>query len=361
MKNIIYKNKICDVSNCTKYICAIICFMFCGIVAQSQTVAKAEYRFDDDKGVGKNTQVSLILAADSTWVLPTISTSGLAVGYHVLYIRTRDSNKKWSQTTRINIEIVANETQTKDSIIAAEYFIDFEPSGGYGFATDIPLSQKDSSITQSFTIPTSVFASLPIGYHTIYGRVKNKLGLWSETFRNNIELIKSEDARSVVKVEYFFSGNDDIGFGACYSKTISIKPPFTVDKDTFYIPLNQLTYGNNITLYIRAKESVTGIWSQTAKKGGLNVVPPGPRLATTTEENSYSMYPNPVSDHLNIDLANFNQETMQFILTNLVGEVMQSQEIKNQSTQIKINQPPGVYFVTLNSSTQTITKKLVIQ
>ncbi|MEO8146571.1 MAG: T9SS type A sorting domain-containing protein [Bacteroidia bacterium] len=346
----------------TKFLCsnlgAVLCLLMSTMFAYSQTVIKAEYSFDNDAGYGKGTSVNLTHAADSTWQLPALSTSGLSKGYHHLYIRTKDSNNKWGQTSRISIEIVPTDEIYTDTIVAAEYFIDTDPKFGKGKKITIP--SPDSSITKQFTIPASEFTGKSIGYHTIYGRVKDNLGRWSETFRSRFELIKNEDSTSVVKVEYFFVGEGDAGLGSCHSKTISIAPPFANDSATFYIPYNQLQFNANDTLFLRVRENISNRWSQTASIKGLNITVT-PRFGQNIKTASYNVYPNPASNFIKIVFDQNLPQPMNFTLTNMVGEVVEERMISSSETQVSINQPPGIYFVNLKNSKETITRKIVVQ
>ncbi len=246
MKKLVYKLQIQTI---------ILLTFFGSITYQSkaQTISRAEYFFDIDKGYGKGTQVILTSSGDSTWQLPMITTTGLSKGFHRLFIRTKDSNKKWSQTSSLNIEVISNLAEESDSIVASEYFIDVDPKAGKG--TSISLAMPDSSIIKTFTIPASVLSNLPVGNHTLYGRVKNRANRWSETFNNRIEIIKNDDTASIVKVEYFFGDEIDAGFGNCHSQAITINPPFNIDSATFTIPFSQLYLKANDTLSVRVTEN----------------------------------------------------------------------------------------------------------
>jgi hypothetical protein len=327
------------------------------LLANSQTVKKAEYFFDTDNGFGAGTQVTLTQSADSSWQLPTITTSSLSRGYHRLYIRTRDSNNKWGQTSCMNVEIIHNNTQVMDSIITAEYFIDTDPKFGKGKV--ITVTPHDSSIATSFTIPASEFTSKSVGRHIIYGRVRNNLGRWSETFKSRIELLKNESTTSIAKVEFFFIGQNDDGFGLNNSKSFS--PVFIDDTVTFNIPYNQLQFHANDTLFLRVRDNVNNRWSETSKITGLNITVVGPRLAEVIQAGSFSLYPNPASDHITVNLDQDLTEPMSFTLTNSIGEVVGEQMIENRETRINFNQPPGIYFVNLKNYKENFTRKIVLQ
>ncbi|MEP7107923.1 MAG: hypothetical protein ABI760_08070 [Ferruginibacter sp.] len=208
-----------------------------------QNIVQAEYFVDTDLGFGNNTLVNVTSSPDGIFPF-TVNLSNLAVGYHKLYIRTRDSLGKWSITSRRNIEVVPNSSFV---IKNGEYFFDIDP--GYDAGNPITISSQDSSILQNFN---AVVAGLPAGYHKLYIRLKDVNGNWGQTGRRNMELVTSLASASVVKgAEYFF--NTDPGAGNANAVTfITTLPDGTF---SFKIPLENIPTGAN-TLYIRVKDSV---------------------------------------------------------------------------------------------------------
>ncbi len=219
-------------------------------LAQDTSVVQVEYFYDADNGVGNNTLVTVTPAADGTFPF-TASISGLAIGYHKLYIRTKDSNGKWSHTTRRNVEVFASDMKT--TLVSGEYFIDADP--GFGAAMPIVITSPDSSINLlNFPAATS---GLSVGYHKLYGRLKDDLGRWSQTFRRNIEVYKN-DTNYITKAEYFFT--EDKGFGNCDS--VVFASPSADGTFSFNIPLNKIPAGAD-TLFIRVQDSSENKWSIT--------------------------------------------------------------------------------------------------
>ena len=222
-------------------------------LAQDTTVVQLEYFFDSDYGIGNNTVLNVTPAADGTFPF-TASIKNLSVGNHKLYIRTKDSNGKWSFTARRNVEVFTPDA--KVNIVSGEYFIDADPGFGSGFP--IAISSPDSAISLlNFPAATS---SLSVGYHKLYGRLKDNLGRWSQTFRRNIEVYKN-DTNYITKVEYFFK--EDKGFGNCDS--VVFASPSVDGTFTFNIPLSSIPAGAD-TLFIRAGDSSENKWSLTAPK-----------------------------------------------------------------------------------------------
>lgn len=212
-------------------------------VPKAQNVVRAEYFIDTDAGVGNNNLITLANPSSDGIYNLNINLTGLTIGYHKLYIRTRDSDGNWSFTSRRNIEI--NSSNTTKKIISGEYFFDADP--GFDAATAISITAQDSAILKNFATVTS---SLSAGYHKLYIRLKDNDGNWSLTTRRNVEVINSA-AYVIAGAEYFF--NTDPGAGSANPVTFAI--PAADSSFSFNIPLNKIPTGAH-TLYIRARDSV---------------------------------------------------------------------------------------------------------
>jgi hypothetical protein len=218
-------------------------------------VAQVEYFIDADAGFGNNNIVNVTPVADGTFAL-TINLPGAIPGYHKLYIRSRDSDGKWSLTTRRNIEVLP--TTAKTTIVSGEYFIDTDPDFGSG--TPITIAAPDSAILQNFN---AIASGLSEGYHKLYGRFKDNQGKWSLTYRRNMEVYKSINT-SVMKAEYFF--RTDLGVGDCASETFI--NPATDGSFVIHIPRNTIPAGAD-TLFIRVQDDIENRWSITQWMNGI--------------------------------------------------------------------------------------------
>jgi hypothetical protein len=235
----------------------IIVLFFTGLrlACLSQNVVQVEYFVDTDAGFGNNTVINVTPSPDGTFPF-TLSLASLIPGYHKLYVRTKDSDGKWSLTARRNIEILTSEAKT--SIVSGEYFIDTDP--GFGSATPITVTTPDSAILQNFT---ALAAGLSEGYHKLYGRLLDNEGKWGLTFRRNFEVYKS-DTNKVMKAEYFFT--TDLGFGNC--ATVAFVNPSADGSFTINIPRNTIPPGAD-TLFIRVQDDIETRWSITQWINGI--------------------------------------------------------------------------------------------
>ncbi len=217
--------------------------------AQDTSVIKMEYFIDTDPGVGHATSMNIPASADVTFPF-TVNLTGYAIGFHKLYIRTRDNLGRWSLTARRNIEVVASLTQ--NNVVSGEYFIDQDP--GFGAGSPISVSTPDTIVLQNFN---AVLTGLAEGFHKLYGRFKDTYGNWSQTFRRNIEVIKDENNK-VINGEYFFK--TDNGFGNC--SPVVFATPSADGTFTFIIPAAQVP-ANADTLFVRVRDDIESRWSLT--------------------------------------------------------------------------------------------------
>ncbi|MBO0934418.1 T9SS type A sorting domain-containing protein [Fibrella aquatilis] len=155
-----------------KTVLATACMLCLSLFAAAQTVVQLEYFLDTDAGFGKNTLVAVTPSPDGPFSF-TLDVSAASAGYHILYMRTRDSNGSWSHTTMRNVEVVKNNGAA--SLTSADYFFDTDP--GVGKATSTTLTTRaDGSL--AFVIPKD--KTTP-GSHTLYLRAQDNNRNWSLT------------------------------------------------------------------------------------------------------------------------------------------------------------------------------------
>lgn len=245
-----------------KNILTIASLLLCQLTATAQNVMQAEYFVDSDAGVGNNTLIMLTNPQPDGSYNLNINLSGLTIGQHKLYIRTKDNDSNWSFTSRRNIEIVSSNVSKK--IVSGEYFFDADP--GYNSAIPVTVSPSDSVILQNFAAVTS---SLAVGYHKLYIRLKDNDGNWSLTARRNVEVNRSS-LYVIAGAEYFF--NTDPGIGN--ADPVVFSNAAADGSFDFKIPLDKIPAGAH-TLYIRARDSVNSNWSITQWEKDLVITSSG--------------------------------------------------------------------------------------
>lgn len=82
------------------------------------------------------------------------------------------------------------------------------------------------------------------------------------------------------------------------------------------------------------------------------------------EENSLSqvldLYPNPVRDQLNLKVPVGTSYSVK--ITNLLGSVVYSESLNKETSSINLgNTPRGVYFVTVQSKNEKVTRKIILE
>ena len=328
----------------------IICVTF---LSKAQTLKQVEYFIDMDKGVGNNTKLNLTASADSSYQF-NIDVSQQSAGIHKLYLRTKDSQGKWSLTYSRTIEVVTFESEKK--IIAGEYFFDKEP--GYGKGKKITVSPQDSVVTEDFTTAT---ASLKTGFHKLYTRFKDNAGKWSITTQRSIEIVATPDTVNIIAAEYFFT--DDKGFGKGTIQTFA-----TVSQDSifkFKIPYNKIPAKSD-SLFIRVQDN-NGKWS-TTKIAKFKIQPAlkdavvADAQSVTNSSKLLRVYPNPASQNININFQSKNKSAVMQIFDEKGKPVLQRTIAPSISNSVNISRlVPGAYIVQIKDGELTQSAKFVKQ
>jgi len=147
----------------------------------TSNIVEGEYFFDTDKGYNKGNKITVTNADSAVLQDFLTTTAGLALGYHKLYIRFKDSNGKWSLTTRRNIEIIAPDTTT--NIVAVQYF--FTQDNGFGKATTKAFSVPYAD--HKYTVKIK-YSDIPSNAKVIFLRTKDSNGKWSITKLDSISV-----------------------------------------------------------------------------------------------------------------------------------------------------------------------------
>jgi PKD repeat protein len=178
-------------------ICMVLSYNLCG---QKQIVS-AEYFIDQDPGHGQGTSISVTPSdmINQEFFVPLI---GVPAGFHMLAVRSKDSDGWWSLASAKlfyinpnNILIPPVETFT-NTLVEAEYFFDTDPGEGNGIQTQIPVG-TDINIQRSFNV-----GSLSAGAHKVGVRVRQLNGQWSSTFGINFTVTTPVCTLPVVDFSY---------------------------------------------------------------------------------------------------------------------------------------------------------------
>ncbi|GAB1452384.1 hypothetical protein MASR2M47_24400 [Draconibacterium sp.] len=159
-----------------KKLITLIAFAAIATSAFSQNITRGEYFIDVDPGFGKATGFE-ITHPDSDFIRAiTIPYASFhSQGYHNLFMRTKDSNGNWSQTSRSFVEA---DNPDISKVIKVEYF--FNADNGFGNNSFVLLDASPDK-TWDFTIPAD---KLPMEWKandTLFVRVQDGINSWSQT------------------------------------------------------------------------------------------------------------------------------------------------------------------------------------
>ncbi|MCE2496960.1 MAG: T9SS type A sorting domain-containing protein [Flavobacteriales bacterium] len=89
-----------------------------------------------------------------------------------------------------------------------------------------------------------------------------------------------------------------------------------------------------------------------------------PASLNENKKVSLELYPNPASDHLNIELANIAEQTVEWTLIDLSGRLVSQGEflhLPGTETRINIGTPSnGIYLIQLSTDRGTLTRRVTI-
>lgn len=121
---------------------------------QMETGFTLEYFYDTDPGYGMAKQVSLTEGGNIVY----LSADGLSEGIHLMSMRSKDKDGRWSSVVSSPVYVVSSHDFDK-----AEWFVDTDP--GEGKANQLALNGN----VVNFSVPTN---SLSISSHKLVLRVK---------------------------------------------------------------------------------------------------------------------------------------------------------------------------------------------
>jgi len=213
-------------------------------------ISLVEYFFDIDPGLGKAT--SLIINQSPVLKFKTkISLTDVSPGLHRLYIRTRDSNRKWS--TVYSKPLLVTTDQANATIAKMEYFIDEKSETGGGTPLNFTAA-KDVSVSKNLSL-----ANVAPGLHRIYFRTKDNTGRWSSIYSKPLLVTNQKSLAHITKIEYFF---DEPAVGVS-SNSLSFAPANDVAVSQ-QVSTSGIPTGLH-RLYFKAQDE-TGRWSALYSK-----------------------------------------------------------------------------------------------
>lgn len=237
----------------------------------------------------------------------------------------------------------------QSAVTQAEYFWDTDP--GLGLATAVQAA--DGNFNSAFEQLTRTGITLPsAGLHKFCIRVKDNTGQWGPVFVNIVEVQggSTSPIMAVLQAEYFWDTDPGVGLGT----------PILATDGNFNSAFEQLTRSGialpSLGLHvfnIRVKDN-TGQWGPVFR----NVVSVQTSLDTPSVDlKSFTLYPNPVKDLLNISFA----ETITSVeIYNLLGQqVIVKSPNANEAIIDVSNLGSGTYLVRVYANDTVKTLKVI--
>ncbi|WP_194976510.1 HYR domain-containing protein, partial [Aquiflexum lacus] len=220
--------------------------------AQNPTITAAEYFLDADPGVGSGKSFPVPASANPS-VQTQVSLQGLALGFHTLSVRFKDSNDFWSVArTRVFLIESPVDSEEVSTVVSMEYFINTDPGPGNGTKTNITPGAE-----ASLAIPVSL-SGFPEGFHNIAVRFQDQSGKWS-TARSRIFFIQNSITDSpllpITAAEYFIDNDPGPGLGKSLSVNQGPNPQVLGN-----ISLTDIQPGfHNIGVRFKSQDNIWGL------------------------------------------------------------------------------------------------------
>ena len=88
-------------------------------------------------------------------------------------------------------------------------------------------------------------------------------------------------------------------------------------------------------------------------------------IGANISSDQLSVYPNPANDYFSIDLSNLDQVPISLTITNSLGQITLNYRVEafaDGSLTINCSEwAPGIYLLTLNSHSSSLTTKIIKQ
>ena len=208
-----------------------------------KNVADAEYFIDTDPGFGSGTPISFPAVSKDTVLELNYSTLGLELGFHSMYLRTKDEDAGWSLTWHKYFYVYPL-PDAINKVNRMEYFFDNDP--GYGMAQPVNIDNPFNDSVLVFDINTT---GLTPDFHSLYLRTRDDDG-WSLIWHKYFYVYPLPDAiNKVNRLEYFF--DNDPGYGM--AQPVNIDNPFNDSVLVFDINTTGLTPDFH-SLYLRSRD-----------------------------------------------------------------------------------------------------------
>lgn len=225
----------------------------CLATLAAQEPLRVEYFLDTDPSYGAGAVLTDVRMGPNTL---TFDLSAAAAGAHVLYVRSQDSQGRWSPTVARPLFV-----DSYQDIVCVEYFFDGDDPGR-GKAT--PVALPEQSYKAHFELPLALdVSSLALGGHTLSVRALDRFDQWTDLVTRPFTIVEGGSGpidpepqveADLLRIEYFF--DTDPGYG----QGIPLSEPRT-GTNSYIMDFAGVDAGAHV-LYLRAAD-LAGHWSAT--------------------------------------------------------------------------------------------------
>lgn len=335
-----------------------VIYKFINSTADVLAVDKMEYFIDGDPGFGNATNIPITESAAITASF-VVDLNGITDGFHSLFVRSRDENGKWSQTTRrVFYKTAPAPTVENTQVTKVEYFIDDDPGFGNGTAVSIPANQ--SSLDESIVVDIT---DVSIGVHRLYIRAKDSRGRWSILAYHEFE---KETAPLAVKILTFIGKEE----GSFNHLNWTIADQSDIEKFTIQRSVDGKTWTEIGKVEAESNdENYNFNWIdksplpssfyrlkiyEKSEKTNLS-----PTISIYRQlPNDIIAFPNPFTNHTALKVDADTDSDMVVSVLEISGEVVNVQEIAAKAGQHEYdlgieNLNSGIYLVRIQSNNTT--------
>lgn len=212
----------------------------------SPNIIEIEYFIDTDPGFGNGSGIAVASPSNSITESFNVDLNVVSAGMHVLHVRAKDTNEKWSLV--YSTPFISLGSNTNPDIDYVEYFFDNDP--GYGNGTNLPITAGQVVLSE----PNFDISALSTGIHFLHIRAKNSNGFWSMNYAKPfVNLGQYEPIINYVE----FHIDSFTGFGN--GIPVAINQSTTIDT-SLIVPLPQDITAENHDIFVVAKDN-NGSWS----------------------------------------------------------------------------------------------------
>ena len=203
-------------------------------------IARFEYFWDTDPGLGNATSVTGFANAEQVNYSFAVPMTGLNAGLHTLVLRAIDSTNKVGHSYPMPVFIVPPTNLV--NIDRLEYFWDNDP--GYGNGSAVVGFVPGDTVTAIQAIPMQ---NLTPGFHTLTVRSRTSDGRWSVAHSYTIFVTTDPNPSNITRIEYFWNTDPGMGNGVNVPGVVA----GSLVNQVFSVNLSGLSQGVN-TLFVRS-------------------------------------------------------------------------------------------------------------